>query len=276
MKKIKTFFPERLLRQRYALLSDIWGARRKIGRLKKETEEQNLKLVKVTKQINKVQNIMGNFSKEWKRYESIETIIKDNIYIIHILENTISRKLDQLKKTEYELRKTFQSVGRSQWLKSIIPSIPEIKSQKDNKYNKKYSYDLFISYASEDESDIVNPLVKLLEEIGLRVWYDKTYVKVGDSLRRSIDNGLINSRFGVVIISPNFIKKSWTLYELDSLVAREITAGKVILPIWHRVSKNDVQEFSPKLSDKVALHTSILTIEEIALNIALVVEDQKN
>lgn len=39
---------------------------------------------------------------------------------------------------------------------------------------------------------------------------------------------------------------------------------KVILPIWHKVTKNEVKNASPSLSDKVALNTSLYSIEEIA------------
>jgi len=89
-------------------------------------------------------------------------------------------------------------------------------------------------------------------------------LKVGDSLRRSIDKGLANSRFGIVILSPNFFAKNWTQYELDGLVAKEMTGGKVILPIWHKVSKDEVMSYSPSLADRFALNTATNTIEELA------------
>ena len=39
---------------------------------------------------------------------------------------------------------------------------------------------------------------------------------------------------------------------------------KVILPIWHKVSKDEVISYSPTLADKVALNTSLMSISEIA------------
>lgn len=50
-------------------------------------------------------------------------------------------------------------------------------------------------------------------------------------MRRSIDRGLANSRFGVVVLSSAFFAKNWTQYELDGLVANEMEGVKVILPI---------------------------------------------
>lgn len=70
-------------------------------------------------------------------------------------------------------------------------------------------YDVFISHATEDKEEIVRPLATALVVRGLRVWYDEFELRIGDSLRRKIDAGLANSRFGVVVLSPNFFAKNW-------------------------------------------------------------------
>lgn len=132
-------------------------------------------------------------------------------------------------------------------------------------------YDLFISHASEDKEEFVRPLTETLENIGVKVWYDEFTLKVGDSLRKSIDQGLVNSRFGTVILSSAFCSKNWTQYELDSMVAREMNGHKMILPIWHKITKSEVISFSPALADKVALNTSLQSIEEIAGELAEVI-----
>jgi hypothetical protein len=68
-------------------------------------------------------------------------------------------------------------------------------------------WDVFISHASEDKEDFVRLLAERLRTHGLRVWYDDFTLTVGDSLRRSIDRGLARSRYGIVVISPNFLRK---------------------------------------------------------------------
>ncbi len=125
-------------------------------------------------------------------------------------------------------------------------------------------YDAFISHATEDKDELVRPLAELLRTKGFSIWYDEFQLKVGDSLRRSIDKGLANSRFGIVILSTSFFAKNWTQYELDGLVEKEMAGGKVILPIWHKISKDEVMQYSPPLADKVALNTAMNTIEELA------------
>jgi hypothetical protein len=137
-------------------------------------------------------------------------------------------------------------------------------------------YTAFISHASEDKDDVARPLAEVLIRLGHRVWFDEFTLKVGDSLRRTIDRGLGNSRFGIVILSPSFFAKNWPQYELDGMVARENTTGqKVVLPIWHKVSKNEVLRYSHTLADRVALSTAMHTIEELAARIHEVLDDAK-
>jgi hypothetical protein len=129
------------------------------------------------------------------------------------------------------------------------------------------SWDVFISHASEDKDTFARPLAELLRNFGVSVWYDEFALRIGDSLSRSIDKGLVNSRFGVVVISPHFIKKSWPEYELRGLVSREIDEGRVILPIWHGVSREQVVSFSPTLADKIAIVTKGLKANDVALQL---------
>ena len=42
------------------------------------------------------------------------------------------------------------------------------------------------------------------------------------------------------------------------------TGKKVILPVWHNISKDKVKEYSPILADMLALKTSDFTIDELA------------
>ncbi len=113
-------------------------------------------------------------------------------------------------------------------------------------------YDAFISHASEDKDDFVRALAERLREEHVEVWYDEFSLRIGDSLRRSIDKGLSQSRFGIVVLSPSFFAKGWAQREFDGLVAREIDEQGIVLPVWHGVTREDVKSFSPPLADKLA------------------------
>jgi len=114
------------------------------------------------------------------------------------------------------------------------------------------NYDAFISHASEDKKEFVAPLADRLRARGLKVWYDSFTLKLGDSLTDAIGRGIVSSRYGLVVISPNFVVKPWARRELSALVAREDGASKVILPIWHNISKQEVLAHVPLLADRVA------------------------
>ena len=134
--------------------------------------------------------------------------------------------------------------------------------------------DLFISHASEDKDDFVRPLAHALVAEGLQVWFDEFELRIGDSLRQKIDDGLRRSRFGVVVLSPTFFQKHWTQYEMDGLIARQNSGQRTILPIWHRMTRNEIAEHSPSLLDIIALNSATSTTPEIARGIADVVRSQ--
>ena len=146
----------------------------------------------------------------------------------------------------------------------IMLRILERQYEQSEEEPDKIGYDAFISHASEDKEEFVRPLAEKLAHLGLRIWYDEFELKVGDSLRASIDKGLVNSEYGVVVLSKNFFSKNWSQYELNGLTAREIDGRKVILPIWYGVNKDDVLKYSPSLADKIAIDSSKKTIAEIA------------
>jgi hypothetical protein len=108
-------------------------------------------------------------------------------------------------------------------------------------------WDVFISHASEDKESAALPLALALRQAGVHVWLDRFELKLGDSLREKIDEGLANSRYGVVILSPRFFSKKWTRAELDGLFARD-----VVLPIWLDLTGDEVLRISPMLAGKLA------------------------
>lgn len=117
-------------------------------------------------------------------------------------------------------------------------------------------HDVFICHASEDKDDFVRPLAKALQSHHIEVWYDEFSLSVGDSLRQAIDQGLATTRFGIVVLSPNFFLKGWANHELNGLVSRHIAERNLILPIWHNVGHDDVLKFSPPIADMVAISSA--------------------
>lgn len=136
-------------------------------------------------------------------------------------------------------------------------------------------YDVFVSHAWEDKEDFVEEFVQELRNLGIKVWYDTNRIKWGDSMREKIDDGLKKSRFGVAVLSPSYIAegKYWTKAELDGLFQLESVNGKALLPIWHKLTKKDVMDYSPIIASKLAMNTASSTAKEIAENLLELLND---
>ena len=119
---------------------------------------------------------------------------------------------------------------------------------------RQYKWDAFICHASEDKDEFVRNLALVLKE-KINVWYDEFILTVGDSLFAELDRGLKESKYGIVIVSPNLLKY-WTSNELDGLFAKETGGQKVILPVWLNVEYEEVVKISPILAGRVAAKAS--------------------
>lgn len=178
------------------------------------------------------------------------------------------KERDKVKKEQKEMLSLQQSITREmerQKALSILNLNPAVPTQVKTEQK---TFDVFVSHASEDKVSFVRPFVDFLKAKNVAVWYDEFELQVGDSLRRSIDSGLKNSKYGIVVLSEAFFNKEWPQRELDGLFAREVNGEKVILPIWHKISKNEVMSYSPIIADLLAINTTDFTIEEIAEQIA--------
>jgi hypothetical protein len=111
---------------------------------------------------------------------------------------------------------------------------------------------IFLSHASEDKEDFVRPLRDQLLKEGFDVWYDEGSLIVGQSLLQQISKGLKTSDYGIVVLSPHFFKKKWPQEELDGLFTLETAERKLIIPIWHNVTENEVKQYSAILAARFA------------------------
>ncbi len=130
----------------------------------------------------------------------------------------------------------------------------------------------FISYDSRDRADIAKPLAYRLAVFGCPVWFDEFSLRVGDSLRESIERGLRECEKCILVVSPNFLANAgWTKTEFNAIFTREVLEkNHVILPVWVDVTKQEVYEYSPSLADRYAI-TWDRGLEEVVQEIRRVV-----
>lgn len=118
----------------------------------------------------------------------------------------------------------------------------------------KYEYDAFISHAVEDKIPIANELCAKLEAAGLKIWYSGKELGVGDSIEKTIEKGLNRSRFGIVVFSPTYLAKNWTIREFYTLLAKEIEEQKVILPVLYNISLDELKNKDLVMADRFAVN----------------------
>lgn len=239
--------------------------------LEKISKEKDIKRVityqkDLTRKNDEINRINKDKSSKTKTLSEKQT---KRLKLLQDLNKEEQKERDKTKKEQKVILSMQQSITREMERQKqlAINTIP-MSSISNIQVNSNKSYDVFVSHASEDKVGFVRPFVEILKSKGVAVWYDEFELQVGDSLRRSIENGLKNSKYGIVVLSEAFFKKEWPQKELDGLFAREVNGEKVILPIWHKISKNEVMGFSPIIADMLAINTTDFTIEEIAEQIA--------
>jgi hypothetical protein len=206
------------------------------------------------------------------------------MFLINRQEEDCTKKLDE-GWPEAAVRSLRDGVNRTEKIAVEIECEPsdilgEVVRKRDppgtpkDRTARAVQWDLFISHASEDKDDFARPLADALKAKGFKVWFDDFTLKMGDSLRRSIDLGLARSRFGVVVISPNFLRKEWPQKELDGLVAREVNGVKVILPVWHKITADELRAHSPTLADRFAA-SSEKGLDSVVAEIARVIRPEE-
>lgn len=109
--------------------------------------------------------------------------------------------------------------------------------------NKSFQYDVFISHANDNKEEIVNDLTTALAQLDISIWYDANILDWGDNWKLQIANGLKKCRFGIVVISPEFLGREWTEKELNDLLQRQNETGeKVVLPLLYKMTVEDMKK----------------------------------
>jgi hypothetical protein len=114
---------------------------------------------------------------------------------------------------------------------------------------------IFISHASEDKEAVAMPLAELLRRRGLDVWLDQWELTLGDSLRDTIEKAISQAAFGVVIVSPDYLRKPWPNRELDGFFSLETQEKKLILPVLHNIGHDELPRRWPMLSGRLSCST---------------------
>lgn len=114
--------------------------------------------------------------------------------------------------------------------------------------------DIFFTYVSDD-APIKNELASHLESMGITT-VDKV-LRLGDNLSHSVEQGLRDAQYGVIILSRSFFRRPWPRQDLDRLAVldRDFGGDSLLLPVWHEIHQQDIARHSPSLASRLGVST---------------------
>lgn len=128
-------------------------------------------------------------------------------------------------------------------------------------------YDVFLSYARIDGSQVAEELRQNLEGLGVAVWFDEVSIRPGKSQALQMDRGLRRAHAGVVVLTAAYLAgRFWTERELGVLLHKP-----TLIPVLHNVTFKDVAEYSGILPDLAGFTTERDSVPDIAQKIAAAV-----
>jgi len=129
------------------------------------------------------------------------------------------------------------------------------------------SWDIFMSHADLDRL-YARDLVKALRADEVTVWFDEDSVAWGESLARGMKKGILHSRYAIVVLSKAYLaERKWTEHEFEGFLAREKLNERIILPIWHCVTHEDIVRYDAPLSLRKAKISETDGIADIAASV---------
>lgn len=131
--------------------------------------------------------------------------------------------------------------------------------------------DIFLCHAWDDRAGAAKQLHDLLEARGVKVWFSEKDVGLGVPLLRAIDKGLVNSRIGIVLVTPALLvrlpNEGIADKELSALLARE-----QLVPVVHETTFEALRNVSPLLASRTGLSTAEASMAVVADKLAELVK----
>ena len=127
--------------------------------------------------------------------------------------------------------------------------------------------DVFLCHAWDDRQGSAKELHDLLEARGVRVWFSEKDLGLGVPMMRAIDKGLVNSRVGIVLVTPAMLRRlpaeGIADKELSALLRRER-----LVPVVHGTTYEELEKVSLLLASRAGLSTAEESMAEVAAKIA--------
>src|ERR1700743_2682389 len=105
---------------------------------------------------------------------------------------------------------------------------------------------VFISYAAADDNFVAR-LAYFLTESGQQVSYNTHIIDPNSDMEAKLDDAFASADCGIVILSRNLFSKNASKAAIIAILNKE-RPGKILIPIWHSIAHNDMEEISAQLT----------------------------
>jgi hypothetical protein len=126
---------------------------------------------------------------------------------------------------------------------------------------------MFLCHAWDDRQGAAKDLYDLLKTKGVKVWFSEEDIRLGVPFLREIDRGLAKSRVGIVLVTPNFLKRIQSESIADKELSVLLRQGQLI-PIMHGTTFDALNQVSPMLASRNGLSTEDDTMADVATKLA--------
>jgi len=144
---------------------------------------------------------------------------------VYIIASPVNRPPQEQLERAYHIELADILANDRSWLEGVLASAARPRRT------------AFISY-SPDDSAFVDRLAEDLVANGVGVWLDRWEICVGDSITDRIQQGLIESDYLLVVLSPESVDCPWVREELNGARIQQLESRQVVvLPVLYRDCK---------------------------------------
>jgi len=127
--------------------------------------------------------------------------------------------------------------------------------------------DVFLCHAWDDRLGSAKELNDHLEARGVSVWFSEKDLGLGVPMMRAIDRGLVNSRVGIVLVTPSMLSR----LKAEGVADKELSAllrRERLVPVVHGTTYEELEKVSLLLASRAGLSTAEESMADVAAKLA--------
>ncbi|KAL6179556.1 hypothetical protein ACLB2K_051070 [Fragaria x ananassa] len=106
----------------------------------------------------------------------------------------------------------------------------------------KLTYDVFLSFRGQDTREsFTDHLYTALLQKGIHTFRDDDELVRGESIAPNLLKAIEESRYVIVVLSPNYAESAWCLDEMVKVAECKKEMGQKVLPVFYHVDPSEVR-----------------------------------